>query len=171
MLDSKSVVNQVEELQLIVHDIHVEGTSLSKSFQVAAFIEKLSSSWKDFKSYLKHKRKEMLLEDLIVRLRVEEDNKISEKKFDSNPIVSKANIVEDGLKFKKRKCFNEGLSKQGHSKGQKFKGNCYNCWTPGHHVKDCKKPKNLKKKNTQANMVEIATDMIENMNLSVVVMQ
>jgi hypothetical protein len=39
----------------------------------------LSSSWKEFKNYLKHKHKEMKLEDLIVRLRIEEDNRTSEK--------------------------------------------------------------------------------------------
>ena len=44
---------------------------LSKSFQVVAIIEKLPPSWKDFKNYLKHKCKEMGLEDLNVRLRIE----------------------------------------------------------------------------------------------------
>ena len=32
---------------------------LSKTFQVAAIIEKLPLAWKDFKNYLKHKRNEM----------------------------------------------------------------------------------------------------------------
>ena len=41
---------------------------MSKTFQVAAIIEKLSPTWKDFKNYLKHKRKEMTFEDLIIRL-------------------------------------------------------------------------------------------------------
>ncbi|KZV53575.1 hypothetical protein F511_27299 [Dorcoceras hygrometricum] len=55
MLDSKPVISQVQELQLIFHDIHAEGMTLSESFQVAAIIEKLPSAWKDFKNYLKHK--------------------------------------------------------------------------------------------------------------------
>ena len=37
-------------------------------------IEELPPSWKDFKSYLKHKKKEMTIEDLILRLRIEDDN-------------------------------------------------------------------------------------------------
>ena len=49
---------------------------LSESFQVAAIIEKLPQNWKNFKNYLKHKRKEMKLEDLIVRLGIEEDNSL-----------------------------------------------------------------------------------------------
>ena len=83
MTDSKKVINQVQELQLILHEIHAEGMSLSETFQVAAVIEKLPPTWKDFKNYLKHKRKEMGLEDLIVRLRIEEDNRCSEKKFNN----------------------------------------------------------------------------------------
>ena len=60
----------------------------SESFQVAAIIEKLPPLWKEFKNYLKHKRKEMRLEDLIVRLRIEEDNRASKKKA--------GNVVEQG---------------------------------------------------------------------------
>ncbi|KAK4276828.1 hypothetical protein QN277_014933 [Acacia crassicarpa] len=117
----------------------------------------------------------MSLEDLIVRLRIKEDNKISEKKLGSNPIVSKANIVEDGPKPKKRKRSNERSFKQGHkrgpSKGQKFRGKCYNCGKPGHRAKDCKKPKNFKKKNTEANMVDNTTNKMDSMSLLAVVMQ
>ena len=36
--------------------------------------------WKDFKNYLKHKCKEMTIEDLIVRLHIEEDNKVVERR-------------------------------------------------------------------------------------------
>lgn len=41
MEDSRTVLDQVREIQLILHDIHAEGISLSESFQVAAIIEKL----------------------------------------------------------------------------------------------------------------------------------
>ena len=81
MVDSKTIISQVQDLQVILHEIHAEGMVLSESFQVAAIIEKLPPNWKDFKNYLKHKRKEMKLEDLIVRLRIEEDNRVSEKKI------------------------------------------------------------------------------------------
>ena len=95
MVDSKTVLSQVQELQVVVHDdIHAEGMTLSESFQVAAFIEKLPPFWRDFKNYLKHKRKELSLEELIVRLRIEEDNRLSEKKVGKNLEVSRANVVE-----------------------------------------------------------------------------
>ena len=44
MVDSKTVISQVQELQVILHEIHAEGMSLSESFQVAAIIEKLPPS-------------------------------------------------------------------------------------------------------------------------------
>ncbi|KAL2466528.1 Retrovirus-related Pol polyprotein from transposon TNT 1-94 [Abeliophyllum distichum] len=78
MMDSKTVISQVQELQIILHEIHAERMVLSETFQVAAMIEKLPPAWKDFKNYLKHKRKEMNIEELIVRLRIEENNKSSE---------------------------------------------------------------------------------------------
>ena len=106
MLDTKTVISQVQDLQVILHDIHAEGMSLSESFQVAAIIEKLPPLWKEFKNYLKHKRKEMRVEDLIVRMRIEEDNRASEKKAGKDFMESNSNVVEQGQtshNHKKRK--------------------------------------------------------------------
>ena len=50
MVDSKTVLSQVQELQLILHEIHAEGMFVSESFQVATIIEELPPSWKDFKN-------------------------------------------------------------------------------------------------------------------------
>ena len=41
MVDSKTIISQVQDLQVILYEIHVEGMVLSESFQVAAIIEKL----------------------------------------------------------------------------------------------------------------------------------
>ena len=80
MVDSKTVISQVQEFQIILSEILAEGIMLSETFQVAAIIEKLPLAWKDFKSYLKHKRKEMNIEGLVVKLRIEEDNRNAEKR-------------------------------------------------------------------------------------------
>ena len=93
MVESKTVVNQVQELQVIIHEIHAEGMVLGESFQVAAVIKKLPPAWKDFKNYLKHKRKEMSMEDLVVRLCIEEDNRRSDKKGAHTSPEVKANFV------------------------------------------------------------------------------
>ncbi|XP_073272593.1 uncharacterized protein [Primulina huaijiensis] len=142
-------MSQVQELQLILHQIHAEGMSLSESFQVAALIEKLPQLWKDFKNYLKHKRKEMRLEDLIVRLRIEDDNKSTEAK--ASKMAARVNIVESSFQGKKRKFEKQPQQGQQPPNKKKFKGTCYNCGKPNHMAKDCRKPK---KENPQANVIQ-----------------
>ena len=110
MVDSKTVVNQVQELQVILYEIQVEGMMLSETFQVEAIIEKLPHAWKDFKNYFKHNRKKMSIEDLIIRLRIEEYNKGSETKEAHNLSEAKANFVEHGQGSKTKK----------HNKGKGF---------------------------------------------------
>ncbi|GKF29669.1 pol polyprotein [Tanacetum coccineum] len=93
MVDSKNVISQVQDLQVLIHDIHAEGMTLSETFQAAVIIEKLPPSWVDFKNYLKHKRKEMSVEDLVVRLRIEEENMLAQKDTYTHD-SAKANLVE-----------------------------------------------------------------------------
>ncbi|RVW17127.1 Retrovirus-related Pol polyprotein from transposon TNT 1-94 [Vitis vinifera] len=103
-----------------------------ETFQVAAIIEKLPPAWKDFKNYLKHKRKEMSIEDLIIRLRIEEDNRRSEKKGAHTLNEAKTNFVEHGQSSKAKTNNNKGKGsklepKGGISKKPKFQGKCFNC--------------------------------------------
>ncbi|XP_075109723.1 uncharacterized protein LOC142181160 [Nicotiana tabacum] len=128
----------------------VDSMVINEAFQVAAFIEKLPPMWKDFKNYLKHKRKEMTLEDLIVRLRIEEDNKTAEKKSRGNSTIMGANIVEEAPTSKKKK---KPSGPKNYPSKKKFKGNCHNCGKVGHKAAECRAPKKDKKK-SQANMIE-----------------
>ncbi|CAL2255706.1 unnamed protein product [Prunus armeniaca] len=43
MVDSKTVIKQVEELQILIHDLLAEGCSINEHFQVGAIIEKTAS--------------------------------------------------------------------------------------------------------------------------------
>nr|XP_016467957.1 PREDICTED: uncharacterized protein LOC107790539 [Nicotiana tabacum] len=131
MVDDKSVITQVQELQL-------------------------PPLWKDFKNYLKHKHKEMTLEDLIVRLWIEEDNKATKKKSHGNSIIMGANIVEEASTSNRKRKKSSGL--KNYPSKKKFKGNCYNCEKVRHKVVDCRAPKKDKKK-SQTNMVEKNDEM------------
>ncbi|GJX07078.1 retrovirus-related pol polyprotein from transposon TNT 1-94, partial [Tanacetum coccineum] len=173
MVDSKNVISQVQDLQVLLHDIHAEGMTLSETFQVAAIIEKLPPSWVEFKNYLKHKRKEMSVEDLVVRLRIEEDNKLAQKDTYA-PDSAKANMVEHAGSSSRSNPKGKGKDKRKNdkkSKGkseylapkagivkQKFQGICYNCDQPGHRAANCKMPKRVNPR--QANMVNDDVDMI-----------
>ena len=81
---------------------------LSKTFQVVAIIERLPLTWKDLKNYLKHKRKEMNIKYLIIRLCIKEDNKGFEKKGAHNLCEAKANFVERGQSCKFKEANNKG---------------------------------------------------------------
>ncbi|PKI39764.1 hypothetical protein CRG98_039809 [Punica granatum] len=101
MVDSRTVMSQLQEFQVLLHEIQTEGMALSESFQVAVVIEKLPPGWKDFKNYLKHKRKEMSMEDLVVKLRIEEDNKNPGKDLILH--AAKVNVMEQGQSSKNKK--------------------------------------------------------------------
>ena len=86
MIDSKTVVTQVQELQVIILDLLADGINLfsayvanvnliinthiifnrgfivNVAFYVASIIQKLPLLWKDLKNYWKHKRKKMTVD-------------------------------------------------------------------------------------------------------------
>jgi hypothetical protein len=166
MIDSKSVGQQIQELQIILHEIIAEGHVISESFQVAAIIGKLPPAWKDFKHYLKHKRKDMSLEDLIVRLKIEEDNHGTERRISVES--HRVNMVENEKPSRKRKApsKNKSTNPNGNSNKsrKKFSGSFYCCGKKGHIASDCRHRKDDKQH--QANIAEVITDDIDNLHLS-----
>ena len=118
---------------------------LSETFQFATIVEKLPPTMRAFKNYLKHKRKELKLEDLIMRLQIEEDNRKSEKRNNKNSYEAKTNVIEDskgkastskGLKRKKTTQGYKGKVQEG--KNMHFKGTCYICNKEGHKANECR---------------------------------
>ncbi|KAD7478287.1 hypothetical protein E3N88_01423 [Mikania micrantha] len=185
MVDTKTVLNQVQELQIILSDIHSEGMTFSETFQVAIMIEKLPPSWVDFKDYLKRKRKEMTVEDLVVRLRIEEDNRLA-LKITQQQFAPKANMVEHGQSSRGYKKKIDNYKGKGKGKGKvvdlgpkkggvrkqvfQFKGKCYNCGEHGHRADKCKAPKQDRAHMMEDDMPLVAmvsdiTTMMEEINL------
>lgn len=177
MVDSKSVLGQVEELQVLLPEIHTEGMILSESFQVATIIWKLPPLWKDFKKQMKHKRKEMTMEDLLLRLRMEEQTLNLEKRT-VNQFAAKANMVEKigkaskWKKSNKRKNSGKGIDlgpRGGLGKKARFDGRCFVCDKQGHRASNCQSKKgNSNKKPAEANLgaMECLSDGVSELSLS-----
>ena len=115
----------------------------------------------------------MKLEDLIVRLRIEEDNKVSEKKIGNHSLDSKAHVIEEGHKTnKKRNYASQQEAKGGDS--TRFKGNCFVCNKSRYRAKDYRNRKaqvNHKRKVAQANITEVEklSENVSNISFSEVI--
>ncbi|GJZ22496.1 hypothetical protein Tco_0559535 [Tanacetum coccineum] len=81
----------------------------------------LPPSLVEFKNYLKHKRKEMSTEDLVVHLRIEEDNKLA-KINTYTPDSAKANMVEHVGSSSKSNSKGKGKDKRKNDKKRKREG-------------------------------------------------
>ncbi|KAL1222310.1 hypothetical protein V5N11_012777 [Cardamine amara subsp. amara] len=124
MVDSRPLMEQVEELQMLLHDIYAEGMRLCETYQGCCIIEKLPPGWRDFKNYLRLKKKKMSLEDLTVRLRVESTNR--EQVGVGGPIrENNANMAElqnnNQGKWPNKGHLNKGKGKMPPKNTQKFK--------------------------------------------------
>ena len=124
----------------------------------------------DYKNHLKHKKKDLSLQELISHMKTEEANRLKDKKNFVSSIFVKVNLVEpsfaykDRYKAKGKKFKNNRYHK--HPKGDKGKNHngkvilCFECGKPGHKSYQCwnmKDKKPISKPNNvapQANVVE-----------------
>ncbi|KAK3001526.1 hypothetical protein RJ639_020285 [Escallonia herrerae] len=95
MSEEKDVSSQIHESHLVVAKLTKEGMPLPEPFVTGSLIEKLPESWSDYKSMMKHKRKDMTLEDVIVHIRIEKKNRSREKAAQAKEFALKANLIEE----------------------------------------------------------------------------
>ncbi|XP_028053736.1 probable receptor-like protein kinase At5g38990 [Camellia sinensis] len=102
----------------------------------------------------------MPVEELVVRLWIEEDNR---KKGGSTSSV-KANVIEHGKSYGIRKKLSKlgprgGVAKKSAYKppepSNRFFGKCYNCGSNGHRASDCHKQKKSYKTKPRAHMADL----------------
>ena len=65
MVDSKSILDQIHEIQVISSKHRKLKVEISKSFQVEAIIAKLPQSWNGYRKKLFHRRDEISFEELL----------------------------------------------------------------------------------------------------------
>ncbi|RZC12309.1 hypothetical protein D0Y65_012211 [Glycine soja] len=98
MIDSRSVMEQYNELLRILGQFTQHDLKMDESIAVSSIIDKLPSSWKYFKHTLKHKKEELTLVQLDSHfmieesLRAQEIDKVNDKNVASSSFV---NMVEE----------------------------------------------------------------------------
>nr|XP_028961902.1 uncharacterized protein LOC114826148 [Malus domestica] len=138
--------------------------SLDKKYNLKWLVprKKLPSNWKDFKIYLKYLIEDMSIDQLILKLRMEDNHRKNEK-YDASLLEEKSNVVEGGdshkAKYHQKNKGNDAAKKAlTAAKGKTFKKIIEGCWVCGkigHRAKDCchKKDQNTENSN-QANIAE-----------------
>ena len=154
MVDSKPVTAQLHELQIIIHELKAEGHKVGESFLVEAIMGKLPPSWRDYRNYLKHKKKEISLLDFIVRLKIEANNRRITKQSEE-ALVTEGSKNKNKGHFNKKKNFSKKRkapeNKPKDNKTKKFNGECWVCGKMGHAARDCR---HKKERNSEANIVD-----------------
>lgn len=114
---------------------------MCEPLQANVILEKFPSSWSDYRNALKHKKKDMGLQELISHMRTEEANTLKDK-IGLIP-EAKANLVENntnkgngggGNKGKNNHKGKGGFKRNNFKKG---KNACYVCGKPGHKSYQC----------------------------------
>ena len=102
MTDDKPVVEQIYEYENLVANVLPEGMKMCEILQANVLLEKFPPSWCDYQNHLKHKKKDLKLQDLISHMRTEEANRLKDKLASTNLNSVNANLVESSYVNKDR---------------------------------------------------------------------
>jgi len=83
MIEDKDIKIQINEYHKLLEDIKAENILLPDEFVSELLIEKLPSSWTNYKQQLKHRHKQMTLQELITHIMVED--KPALKRYENKP--------------------------------------------------------------------------------------
>ena len=158
MVDNSSVVKQAHEIQALAKELEQFPCVLPNKFMAGGIMAKLSPSWRDFATSLKHKRQEFSVAELIGYLDVEErarakDNHGKRVETSAANVVQRKNNNASRNKNKKNKQENNSKPKQttNFKKKKNKDGDCFvwrskEHWAsvcPDHKFKQEKKAANI----------------------------
>ncbi|KAL0423341.1 UNVERIFIED_CONTAM: hypothetical protein Sradi_0868900 [Sesamum radiatum] len=122
MPDDKPIMDQVHEYKNLVADVLSEGMKMCDVLQANVLLEKFLPSWSEYHNHLKHKKKDLNLQELISHMRTEEANRLKDKEIPNSSISFKANLVESSP-FRKDRLQPKGKKFQKGGQQKTFKGN------------------------------------------------
>ncbi|TYK16589.1 ty1-copia retrotransposon protein [Cucumis melo var. makuwa] len=147
MTDDKPVVEQIHEYENLVANVMSEGMKMYEILQANVLLEKFPPSWNDYCNHLKHKKKDLKLQELISHMGTEEANRLKDKLASQNLNSVNANLVESSFVNRDRTKQEKG-HKGKNSEKRQFK-------TTGGQIK-----KKKLKPTPQANLAEQDSEII-----------
>jgi len=150
IVDDKPIMEQVHMYENLCAEVLVEGMKMCKILQANVLIEKFLPSWSDYRTYLKHKKKDLPVQKLISHVWTEEANRLKDKMssfllnyVNSNLVpMNKDKFKGKGKKFQKLN-YNLKTQNADNKKIQKPKAVCYVCSKPEHKAYQCNQRKRL----------------------------
>ncbi|KAK9682872.1 hypothetical protein RND81_10G102900 [Saponaria officinalis] len=122
MVDGKPIMEQVHVYENLCADVVNEGMKLDDIFVANVLLEKFPPSWSNYWNHLKHKKKDLSLQELVGHMRTEEANRLKDKpvslSLNTSVVAVKANLVESGGPSNFEKFKGKGKAKVGASKNQ-----------------------------------------------------
>ena len=91
MTEDRDVSSQIHDYHLLINDLAIEEIKLLEPFVTSC------------KNNMKYKRKQMSQEDVIIHIRIEEQNRNRDNVEKTKELSSKANVVEEKPKPKNNK--------------------------------------------------------------------
>ena len=152
---------EIHDYHLLINDLAIEDIKLLEPFVAGNLVKTFLESCKDYKNNMKHKRKKMSLEDVIIHIRIEEQSWNRDKVEKAKELSSKANVIEEKPKPKNNRSRKQNSRTKPNATNKvqnptiKKMGNCFVCGKSGHHATQCRHRKITKKINSKANLVEI----------------
>ncbi|PWA51807.1 hypothetical protein CTI12_AA414860 [Artemisia annua] len=89
-------MEQVHAYENLVTDVLNEGMKMCEILQANVLLEKFPPLWNDYRNQLKHKKRDLSLQELISHMRTEEANRLKDKQISNSFSSIKANLVESG---------------------------------------------------------------------------
>lgn len=139
MKEDKEIKVQINEYHQLIEELKAENIILPDVFVAGALVEKLPDSWNDYKQQLKHKHKQMSLNDLIVHIIIEDTSRKECGAARAKALESRANLIQNNARKQQRY-----ENKTDHAlkvTNPNFKANlgeCYVCGKKGHKAYHCR---------------------------------
>ena len=141
MVDGKPVLEQFHEIERLLNNFRQYNMHMDETIVVSSIIDKLPPSWKEMRKSLMELKKDISLEELATRLRLEEeyrkqdglDKKVPREQVHNVQVNTKVNRHNKNYG---KKSFVPQVAK---NVTFKKKGSCFHCGKPGHYKNECRK--------------------------------